>query len=521
MTRSAADAALLCAAMLGDGAAARAFAALAATEPEASLAGVRIAVLPADQFPIAVEPDVAAGVGAAASVLRALGAEVTERRFPFDFDDLMRRNGQLTAAEAWSVHRAYVEDERLPIGPGVRRRVLGGKAIAAADYIDALAHRRAARRQWVDWMQSCDALLTPTVPMAACPVEAVDETATPLASFTRAGNYLDACALSLPAGFNRQGLPFGAQLLGRPGSETHAAAHRHRVPARHRLAPAHARSRAARCAAESNQGRHHVRSDDRRQPAQTLVAGGDAQAVAAVEGAGRRTGGGEARRDAGLDQGAGRRGPGHRDRRRAVAAALRPRLPRSGRRHRLRAQGRDGHPQRPLQGDGAAGRRAAEAEGPRARNRGPVRARAHEEEAEDHDARPDDDRRHRGRPPLRRRAGGTHRDGDGVRGPAEPGSAGARGRRRRHRAVRRAGVQRLHEGRQRVGPEGARARGRRAHVHDRGPHLLRLRHQGEHRLEEEPRRGVAPVRGDLPRDREELDLRRCRSSASTRTFRWT
>jgi aspartyl-tRNA(Asn)/glutamyl-tRNA(Gln) amidotransferase subunit A len=219
MTRSAADAALLAAAMLGDGAAARDFAALAAREPGASLAGVRIAVLPAGQFPVAVEPDVAAAVETAAGMLRALGAEVAERRFPFDFDDLMRRNGQLIAAEAWAVHRAYVEDERLPIGPGVRCRVLGGKAIPAADYIDALAHRRAARRQWIEWMQSCDALLTPTVPMAACPLEAVDETATPLASFTRAGNYLDACALSLPAGFTRQGLPVGAQLLGRPGTD--------------------------------------------------------------------------------------------------------------------------------------------------------------------------------------------------------------------------------------------------------------------------------------------------------------
>jgi aspartyl-tRNA(Asn)/glutamyl-tRNA(Gln) amidotransferase subunit A len=38
---------------------------------------------------------------------------------------------------------------------------------------------------------------------------------TPLASFTRAGNYLDACALSLPAGFSSNGLPVGVQLLGR------------------------------------------------------------------------------------------------------------------------------------------------------------------------------------------------------------------------------------------------------------------------------------------------------------------
>ena len=48
-----------------------------------------------------------------------------------------------------------------------------------------------------------------------------------------------------------------------------------------------------------------------------------------------------------------------------------------GRRHRFRAQGRDGHPRRPLQGDGAERRRRAAAQGPRARGRGADRARPH------------------------------------------------------------------------------------------------------------------------------------------------
>lgn len=219
MTRSSADAALLTAAMLGDGPAARAFADLVAPEGDAPLAGMRIARLPADQYPLAVEPAVAAAVDAAVQVLQALGATVRERRLPFAFDDLMRRNGQLIGAEAWAVHRAYIEDERLPVGAGVRRRVLGGKSISAADYIDALAHRRAACREWIAWMESSDALLTPTVPMAATPLDAVDESVTPMASFTRAGNYLDACGLSLPAGLTDAGLPLGVQLLGRSGTD--------------------------------------------------------------------------------------------------------------------------------------------------------------------------------------------------------------------------------------------------------------------------------------------------------------
>ena len=35
-------------------------------------------------------------------------------------------------------------------------------------------------------------------------------------------------------------------------------------------------------------------------------------------------------------------------------------------------------------------------------------------------------------------------------------------------------------------------------LHDRRPHLLRLRHQGQHRLEEDARRRVAAVRADVP-----------------------
>jgi len=50
-------------------------------------------------------------------------------------------------------------------------------------------------------------------------MEEVDEAATPLAAYTRAANYLNACALSLPGGFTEIGLPVGVQLLGKPFDE--------------------------------------------------------------------------------------------------------------------------------------------------------------------------------------------------------------------------------------------------------------------------------------------------------------
>ena len=48
-------------------------------------------------------------------------------------------------------------------------------------------------------------------------------------------------------------------------------------------------------------------------------------------------------------------------------------------------------------------------------------------------------------------------------------------------------------------------RRRGADLRHRRAHLLRLRHQGQHRLEADARRRVAAIRGDVPVDRQELD----------------
>jgi len=217
MTRTVDDTALLTAVMAESEGRAHLSRAMADVS---SLAGMRIAMLPIDQWPMAVDPAASAAIDNARTVLQSLGAQLVEQRFPFDFNDLMRRNGQVIAAEAYTVHRAYVEDASLPMGQWVRGRLLSGKSIAAADYIETLAHRRAACDAWIEWMSDTDALLTPTLPIAACRVEEVDETTTPLAAFTRAGNYLNACGLSLPAGFAAGGLPVGIQLLGKPFGES-------------------------------------------------------------------------------------------------------------------------------------------------------------------------------------------------------------------------------------------------------------------------------------------------------------
>jgi aspartyl-tRNA(Asn)/glutamyl-tRNA(Gln) amidotransferase subunit A len=181
--------------------------------------GWRIAVQAADQLPAYIEADVVRAQHETVRVLRELGASVEEVHVPLDFADLMLRNGRLIAAEAYAVHRGYIEDASLPIDPWVRKRVLAGKSIIAADYIDELMERRSAADVFAGWMRGRAALLTPTLPITARALEDVDEATTPLAAFTRAANYLGACALSLPAGLSGDGLPIGMQLMGGPFAE--------------------------------------------------------------------------------------------------------------------------------------------------------------------------------------------------------------------------------------------------------------------------------------------------------------
>ena len=168
-------------------------------------------------------------------------------------------------------------------------------------------------------------------------------------------------------------------------------------------------------------GPHAVSNHDRRLLAEAGMAGRAQYAVGALEIERRRTGPRQARRHHAGGEAAGGRRRRYRHRGRAGPPAFRPRLSGEDRGHRFRPQGRDGHPQRPLQGDGAAGGRAADAEGPRPCRRGPRRPHPHHAQAEIHPARPDDHHRHHRRQILRR----PGQDGVRLRRTAQRGSQGA------------------------------------------------------------------------------------------------
>jgi aspartyl-tRNA(Asn)/glutamyl-tRNA(Gln) amidotransferase subunit A len=211
------DCALLTAAMAEDG---RGADIAAAATQRADAAGMRIAVLPAERFPAFIDAEVVRARDEAIRVLGDLGATLVEVPAPIAFDDIASRLGKLLAAEAYALRREIADDADAKMDPWVRRRVLGGKDIAASEFIVEMHAMRSAQAAFANWMSDWDALLTPALPITATPLAEVDESAAPLASFTRAVNYLGGCGLALPAGFSSAGLPIGVQLIGAPFAES-------------------------------------------------------------------------------------------------------------------------------------------------------------------------------------------------------------------------------------------------------------------------------------------------------------
>ncbi len=127
-------------------------------------------------------------------------------------------SGIMVAAEAWAWHRGLMAGQADAYDPRVAQRILFGKDISAADYLDRLA----ARRAWMAAMGEClrgfDAVLSPTVPVVAPllqPLIDSDEAYFAanglLLRNTAVVNALDGCAISIPCHDAGQ-LPVGLML---------------------------------------------------------------------------------------------------------------------------------------------------------------------------------------------------------------------------------------------------------------------------------------------------------------------
>jgi aspartyl-tRNA(Asn)/glutamyl-tRNA(Gln) amidotransferase subunit A len=183
------------------------------------LAGLRLAI-PVNFFLDGVDATVAAGFERALAKLSAAGARLARTAFPV-VEEIGRVNasGGFAAAEAYAWHRKLLAEKGDGYDPLVRKRILRGERMTAADYIELRAARADIIRRFDASTQDYDALVMPTCPLVppriADLAEEGEYNRVNLLQLrnTAAGNFLDRCAISLPC--HRPGdAPVGLMLMG-------------------------------------------------------------------------------------------------------------------------------------------------------------------------------------------------------------------------------------------------------------------------------------------------------------------
>lgn len=187
----------------------------------------RIAVLPERFWPVDVAPAVRTAVRTASDTFERMGFQVEEVLSAPGLAALTQQAGVLIAAAAWRELAPHFAAHEPAFGPALRERLLAAKQLAPQSVASAALARRSAASEFAQWACEFDVLLLPTVSCTAPPLGEVQERGSTLGHFTRWVNHVGGCAISLPAGFDEQGLPVAVQLVARGGADATALAIAH------------------------------------------------------------------------------------------------------------------------------------------------------------------------------------------------------------------------------------------------------------------------------------------------------
>jgi len=192
--------------------------------PAIAAAGLRLAV-PQTVMLDAMDETVASAFARALTTLSRHGARITELPLAELAEyAAINATGGFSAAEAFAWHRALLARRGADYDPRVRVRIERGSAMSAADYV-ALTAERTRFIETINLRTSAfDALICPTVPIAAPLLAAFAADA----DYARLNllilrnpsivNFLDRCAATVP--IERDGeAPVGLMVVGRNGED--------------------------------------------------------------------------------------------------------------------------------------------------------------------------------------------------------------------------------------------------------------------------------------------------------------
>jgi len=200
-----------------------------ASQPEMPARGLRL-LLPKSSALDDLDPEVAKAFEGALAALSRAGAVIEERKVPaFDRQAEYFKNGGFAAAEAYSIHRRWL-DRMGEYDPRVAKRVVLGKDIAGWELVELGLMRNAYIAEISARMAPFDAFLMPTSPCIAPTI--AEASASDDAYFRWNGrilrntglvNFLDGCAATLPCHAKGEA-PVGLMVSGVAMADRHVLA---------------------------------------------------------------------------------------------------------------------------------------------------------------------------------------------------------------------------------------------------------------------------------------------------------
>ena len=188
--------------------------------PRFDVCGMTLGRLP-DAFLPDVQPGVRQAYEDALVAFHALGASIVTVTPPASLSHFKAVTGDIMMTEGAFSFEREITDRSLPVDDSVRPRLLVGLDVPAVRYLAALRERDRLQADMQQRLQGVAALLTPTTLTSALPLSRVDHANAPV-HYTRIGNLLQMCGVSIPNGQDAEGLPTGLQILC-PGGEDRLA----------------------------------------------------------------------------------------------------------------------------------------------------------------------------------------------------------------------------------------------------------------------------------------------------------
>ena len=197
-----------------------------AADWERGIRGFRLVLCPDLYLNAEIDDAVECAFAKAVQVMRDLGAKVETVSFA-NGKRLMNLFPMIAGPEFAEFHRPFYEKDSNAYGAEVRERVEGSLRITTDEYVRALRERQLLRREMADFFRSVDGLLLPSMPCAAPPIETLMARVNGKEHpglwihrpFQSPHNVTGCPAVSLPMGFDREGLPLSLQIVGAEWSE--------------------------------------------------------------------------------------------------------------------------------------------------------------------------------------------------------------------------------------------------------------------------------------------------------------